>query len=146
LTGPKNAGFKYNWQPDNTLNDAKTYKPTARPFATQTYTLNLTTDKGCISKDTIKVFVDNKIWIPNIFTPNGDNQNDVWELPGVETYPDVEVSIYNHWGEIVFYSMGYSVPFDGKYKGELLPLDSYAYKIVVPSKGYLFQGSLLIGR
>jgi gliding motility-associated-like protein len=146
LSSPKNTGFKYNWQPDNTLTDAKTYKPIARPLTTQTYTLNLTTDKGCISKDTIKIFVNNKIWIPNIFTPNGDNQNDVWELPGTETYADVEVSIYNRWGEVVFYSKGYNIPFDGKYKGELLPIGSYAYKINVPSKEYLYEGSVLIER
>lgn len=128
------------------LSDGQIASPIARPSETVTYTLVLTNDKGCVSQDTVRINVTQKIWIPNAFTPNGDSQNDTWVLPGTESYQDVEVSIYNRWGEMVFYSKGYSIPFDGTYKNEPLPVDTYVYRVVVPSKRFLFNGSLLITR
>lgn len=109
LSGPNKTGFLYRWKPENSLINYTNFQTIAKPSLSQTYTLTLTNDKGCKSEDTIRVNVNNRIWIPNIFTPNGDNQNDVWILANVETYPDIdiEVTVYNHWGEVVFYSKGY---------------------------------------
>ncbi|WP_221409502.1 tandem-95 repeat protein [Marinoscillum furvescens] len=35
------------------------------------------------------------------FSPNGDGINDLWELAGIEDYPNNKVQIYNRWGTLV---------------------------------------------
>lgn len=147
LSGPESTGFHYSWQPSNTVVDASSYTTLARPLNTETYTLFLTDQNGCISHDTIQVHVNDKLWIPTIFTPNGDGINDVWRLEGSESYSDISVTVYNRWGEIVYLSSGYPSPFDGKsINGTDLPMDTYIYKISVPSKGFSYSGTVLITR
>jgi len=73
--------------------------------------------------------------IPNAFTPNNDEANEVWILDDDENgvndmylYPDAELRIYNRWGEQVYYSDNVAdEPWDGTYRGRDLPVDSYHY-------------------
>jgi gliding motility-associated-like protein len=48
-------------------------------------------------------------FVPNIFTPNGDNSNDLLEIPCLDSglYPNNEIVIYNQWGDKVFEAQGY---------------------------------------
>ena len=43
---------------------------------------------------------DHKIRLPNVFTPNADNANDVWFISG-SCIQDIECVIVNRWGEIM---------------------------------------------
>lgn len=68
--------------------------------------------------------------IPNAISPNGDGKNDVWKLEFLSLlYPNAEVDIFNRWGENVYSSKGYQTPWDGTYKGQLLPVGTYYYVI-----------------
>ena len=71
--------------------------------------------------------------IPTAFTPNNDNQNDRWEIVGLDSkYPTNSVRVFNRWGELLFESVEgkYSNnEWDGTYKGEALPVGSYYYII-----------------
>ena len=68
--------------------------------------------------------------IPNAFSPNGDGINDVWNIIGKEAYPEIEVTVYNRWGQAIWKSFrGYPVPWDGRSKGKAMPVDSYHYFI-----------------
>lgn len=87
---------------------------------------------------------DADIHIPTAFTPNGDHQNDRWEIGKLWLYPEAEVEIFNRLGERVFYSQAYYDAWDGTYRGNLLPADSYFYIIRIPSINQVFSGSLLI--
>jgi gliding motility-associated-like protein len=71
-----------------------------------------------------------KIWIPDVFTPNGDGFNDTWELTNITAYPNAEVRVFNRWGEIAYYSYGSYGGFDGTYNGNVLPMGSYTYHII----------------
>lgn len=53
--------------------------------------------------------------IPNVFTPNGDGDNDVYSLAGQEDpcYDVMEVKIYNRWGQLVFSSDDPNFEWDG---------------------------------
>ncbi|HPT12227.1 MAG TPA: gliding motility-associated C-terminal domain-containing protein, partial [Bacteroidales bacterium] len=47
-----------------------------------------------------------------------------------ELYPDIEVLVYTRWGKLVYSSRNpNSDPWDGTFKGKLLPNDSYHYII-----------------
>ncbi|MBR9859460.1 PKD domain-containing protein [bacterium] len=72
------------------------------------------------------------IWIPNAFSPNGDNINDKFVTPGLYIV-DYHCMIYNRWGELVFESFDYYHRWDGTYKGEPCQMD--AYMVIVESTG-----------
>jgi gliding motility-associated-like protein len=72
--------------------------------------------------------------IPNTFTPNGDGVNDTWNLLFLQGYPKATVNILNRWGDKMYSSIGYAVPWDGKYKGALLPGGTYYY-VINPKDG-----------
>ena len=110
-----------------------------------TYYFRVMNSAGCEARDTIKVLVFKRIWAPDAFTPNHDGQNDVWELKGVEGFTLAEITIFNRWGEVVYWSNdGYKNPFDGTLKGEPLPSGNYVY-VLKPAPGYqTLQGRLVL--
>ena len=59
-------------------------------------------------------------YIPNTFTPNGDGVNDVFQpsLSCYETLKSYRLSIYDRWGNLIFWSLDYAIGWDGTtYKG-----------------------------
>ena len=53
-------------------------------------------------------------FIPNVFTPNGDGNNDVFEIKGLDHYDRVEVLIFNRWGNEVYRDNHYQNSWDGQ--------------------------------
>jgi gliding motility-associated-like protein len=88
-------------------------------------------ENGCLASDTVILSIDNMCFeIPNVFTPNGDGKNDVWNISGLELYPEIIVKIFNRWGDLVFASdAGYTEPWDGTYNGTVSPSATYYYLI-----------------
>ena len=85
--------------------------------------------------------------IPNAISPNDDAKNDVWKLEFIDLlFPNATVEIYNQWGQQLFYSTGYSTPWDGKYEGELVPDGNYFYIINLNAGLEVdqFKGALLV--
>ncbi|KAF2336918.1 PKD domain-containing protein [Flavobacterium daemonense] len=68
-----------------------------------------------------------KIW--NEFSPNDDGQNDTFYIDCITQYPNNELSIFNRWGNIVYFKKGYDNTWDGKEKGsaKTLPEGTYFY-------------------
>lgn len=73
------------------------------------------------------------IWVPNAFTPNGDNKNDVFLVQGsnIQSY---EIMIYNRLGNIVYHSKNILSAWDGKLKDTEQKDDVYTY--VISYRGY----------
>lgn len=109
---------------------------------------------NCSDGDSIMVLVQTSnecFFVPGLVTPNGDNLNDTWLVTGIEGYPDAEVSIYNRWGNLVFFAAPYKNNWSGQVnKGVnmgdgsgLLPTGTYFYVIELndgesePVKGYI---------
>lgn len=84
--------------------------------------------------------------IPSGFTPNGDNQNDKWEIKGIENYPNARVQIFTRAGTRIFESVGYKTAFDGTYKNTPLGVGVYYYTINFGSDCKQISGSLMLIR
>jgi gliding motility-associated-like protein len=60
-------------------------------------------------------------------------------------YPDAEVSVFNQWGQELYYSVGYPYPWGGYYRGELVPDGTYFYVIKLnDSDNAVYKGSILV--
>jgi gliding motility-associated-like protein len=121
------------WEPPDGLSCTDCLDAVASPDETTLYFLNYTTDRGCEARDSVLVRV--LFEIPNTITPDGDGVNDVWNIPGIGRYPDVNVTIYNRWGTEVFASTGYTEPWNGERNVEQLPEGSYFYIIDFKAPG-----------
>jgi gliding motility-associated-like protein len=136
LTPAMNSGFSinYSWAPPTGLNNPAIPDPLASPVDDITYTLTVTSDKGCTTTDQVFVKVLKKPEIPNIFSPNGDGIHDKWVISSLETYPGATVEIFNRYGQRIYYTVGYTIPWDGTVKGKPVPVGTYYY-IVDPKNG-----------
>ncbi|MFD0748517.1 PKD domain-containing protein [Mucilaginibacter calamicampi] len=126
--------LKYSWLPAATLDQADIEKPYANPVESTTYTLTVTSDKGCPAVKNIYVKVLKAPLIPNAFTPNSDGINDLWDIKYLNMYPNVTVEIFSRNGEKVYFSKGYASPWDGTSRGAMLPVGTYYY-IINPGSG-----------
>jgi gliding motility-associated-like protein len=118
----------YSWNPTNSLNNPTSATPLASPAVTTTYTLTGTRD-GCTSSDNVTVFIQAPIEAPNAFTPNGDGYNDLWEIAGINRFPNAIVEIYSRWGQRIFSSVGYISPWNGTHDGSYIPEGTYYWVI-----------------
>ncbi len=134
------------WEPSYLFSDANSL--TTIVFPEQTITLSLTaTENGCTLIDYITISVTTTIEVPNTFSPNGDNINEVWLIEGIELYPDNAVKIYDRWGQEVFQTTGYSKAktWDGTIRGKELAEGVFFYVIEL-GDGQVLNGSLTVIR
>ena len=124
----------YKWAPAVFLTQANTLNPVANPTSDITYTLTATSNAGCTATTTIFIKVLKEPTVPNAFTPNGDGINDTWNIKYLDQYPNATVEVFNRYGEKVYFSNRYPVPWDGTYKGANLPAGTYYY-IINPNSG-----------
>lgn len=68
------------------------------------------------------------LYVPNAFSPNGDGQNDILYVLGGKL-EEMELVIYNRWGQIVFQSTDRSQGWDGTFNGKPLNTDVFAYRL-----------------
>jgi gliding motility-associated-like protein len=136
----------YSWSPSAGLDDPRVLNPIASPQDDTEYVLTATSDQGCSVETTFKLIVLKELKLTNTFTPNGDGVNDYWTIANLHTYPGATVQIFNRYGQTVFNSQGYPSPWDGKMKGENLPIGTYYY-IINPQNGLkAISGSITIIR
>jgi gliding motility-associated-like protein len=137
-------GLTYEWTPAKGLDNKNALNPLCSAIEDTPYKITVTTDAGCVATDEIIVKVLKKPLVVNAFTPNGDGVNDTWNIKYLETYPGNTVDIYNRQGEKVYSSIGYATPWDGRYKGAVLPTGTYYY-IINPKNGRkLISGNITI--
>jgi len=107
------------------------------------------TNNGCsqvVISNPVKmvIYPAPNISIPNTFTPNGDGINDVWDIKYLYLYHYASVKIYNRYGSLLFQSKGYDEPWDGKYKGQVVPTGTYYYVINMGIHTPLLSGPLTV--
>ncbi|GAB3275162.1 hypothetical protein GCM10027347_48410 [Larkinella harenae] len=139
---------RFEWTPPTYLDNVQ--QASVRAIGVENdmvYTLVVENAAGCRAEGSVAITVYERIWVPTAFSPNADGQNDVWELKGVEAYPTAEVTVFNRWGEVIYWSAdGYAHPFDGTLKGETVPAGLYTYTIRYEPKKPLIRGTVMLLR
>ena len=128
LTGVSGAGSTYIWAPSGSLSCDTCASTIASPTVTTIYVLTVT-QGGCSSSDTVTVFVDvqcGEIFVPNVFSPNGDTENDILKVYG-NCITNLEFVIYDRWGEKVFETDDPVKGWDGSLRGKKLDTAVFVY-------------------
>lgn len=114
-------GAIYNWTPKVQLSSYNTQY--TEFFATGNdvqYMIDITDKNTCITTDTILMQILKKpgFYLPTAFTPNGDGLNEVARpyLIGMKSLKSF--SVFNRWGNLLFFSTKYGEGWNGKYKGQ----------------------------
>jgi gliding motility-associated-like protein len=136
ITPPNNYPMPvtFAWTPPTYLDDPTRLDPIARPPDDITYLLTVTTNKGCSDTSSMFIKVLKDPPVPNIFSPNGDGVHDTWIIPYLDSYPGCTVEVVNRYGYLIFRSVGYATPWDGKVNGKDVPVGTYYY-VIDPKNG-----------
>ena len=140
--GVPGTEYNYVWSDNSTGTDISNI-PSGR------YSVTVTDLNHCSVKDSamVRYLHDICLLIPDAFSPNRDLINDTWIIGNIEFYPDVEITIYNRWGQMVWESeRGYPSQWDGRSKGIDLPVDAYHFVIDLHNGKKLFVGDVTIVR
>ncbi len=128
------GAFIYYWKPDNgSLNNPNINNPIATPSVTTTYIVYGYDKTGCLDSAKVDITVDfnDADFIPSGFTPNGDGQNDVFRISHLKYGKLVEFSVYNRWGQRVFYTSDINKGWDGHFDGEPQDMGVYSYLVIL---------------
>ncbi len=125
------SGYSYQWFPIQGVSNPNAQTTNATVNFSTEYEV-FVTDGICV--DSAKVRVDvlsflcdrTYVYVPNAFSPNGDNENDVLKVRS-QVATEVLLRIYNRWGELVFETKNQEIGWDGTFRGKLLDPDTYDY-------------------
>ena len=143
LSFPTDSVAWVRWNPKDNLSCDTCLETKVINFSKETeYEITVVDKRGCSTVAGIRLLVgDRGVWVPNVFSPNGDNINDYF-------YPTVTnkaaksiraMKIFDRWGELIFSrdQMEPNVPdlgWDGLYKGDKVIPGVYVFVIEVEWK------------
>lgn len=135
----------YSWSPPEGLSSPEVMTPLAAPDTTTTYQVVARSITGCEAVATVRVDVIIRLLVPSAFSPDADGINDVWELRNADAFPDLTVTVFNRWGEVMFQSKGYNTPWDGSAQSARVVPGVYQYLISV-GNGRVLHGDVTVLR
>jgi gliding motility-associated-like protein len=125
------SAASYNWSPTTGLSNAGIYNPVFNYTTTQQYLMEVTTTDGCSLTDTllVRVFREKQIFVPDLFSPNGDGKNDRLTpiFSGINHLKSFRV--FNRWGQIVFQTSKMGDGWDGMLRGVNQPVETYTWMV-----------------
>ncbi len=132
LTATFPSPVTYEWGPGNTLSNSNSSSAIATPPVTTDYTITITASSGCTQVATVRVLVldprceDPFVFFPTGFSPNDDGENDLLKLES-RFVDRVYWVIFNRWGEKLYEATQLDAAWDGTYKGEPQPAETYGF-------------------
>ncbi|MBC7921132.1 MAG: gliding motility-associated C-terminal domain-containing protein, partial [Ferruginibacter sp.] len=136
--------FTYEWFALNRPN-VKIGEGQILPLGAGTYLVRFTNDPGCQAQDTIQVVdrCEPILWVPQAFSPNGDGTNDTFDGLFPAHLKNLDVRVYNRWGEVVTATKIATPDFnnavviwDGTFKGKPSPVGSYVWTVTYESTDF----------
>lgn len=149
-----NPNYTYLWSPRDFIEQGMEtlYNPKATPPNTTIFTVQVTNEQGCTATASVQVNVivpiceEPYIFIPTVFTPNGDGHNDVFYVRG-HYIDELEIIVFDRWGGEVFRSTNINIGWDGYIKGKLATPDVYGYVARIKCLGgeeTVFKGNVTV--
>jgi gliding motility-associated-like protein/uncharacterized repeat protein (TIGR01451 family) len=126
-------GLTVNWYKNGTIINAYS-KDTLRVNTAAEYTVKFLNSSGCLSLVSNKIVTEigcntTGIYIADVFTPNGDGINDIIKPVCVGIAKFKFFKIYNRWGNILFESTDEGKGWDGRFRSQIQPADSYIWLV-----------------
>jgi len=106
------------------------------------YWIEVTSANGCTASDTIEINgfgCEFYLYVPNVFTPNTDNKNSLFFPQGYNIISG-NMTIWDRWGEQIYYTEDFNKGWDGTYKGKDCLMDAYVY--VIYYSGLAWDGTV----
>lgn len=117
VTLTASGGGNYSWSNGNSGNSI-----VISPSSTSAYCVTVSDTNNCFDSACVIVTVKSEecpeIYLPNAFSPNGDNENDILIAQGTKCVKTFSLAIYNRWGEKVFETTDIAKGWDGTYNGK----------------------------
>ena len=126
------GGVDYEWTPEEYLDNAFIQNPIANLEQTTHFTVQVTNEFGCTDTSGVNIFVKNDVFVPELFTPNNDGNNDYFKVYsfGIK---ELSLVIYNDLGIVVFESNNldeiFNTGWNGEYNGFQVKEGKYFWKI-----------------
>jgi gliding motility-associated-like protein len=128
------GGIGYVWSPTQFVDNPASWSVTATPPATTVFQVTGFVE-NCQYSDDVLIVVGTEIDVPDAFSPNDDEINDLWKITGLSSYSRSRLTIYDRWGQQVFRSIAYPLPWNGESNGTQVPVGTYYYVIELNEPG-----------
>ena len=93
-----------------------------------------------------EINIQQQVYVPNAFTPNGDGLNDMFGPISQFDLSEYSIFIYNRWGELIFSADNPDVRWDGTFQGVDQEMDSYIYFIRADELPNTIKGTVTLMR
>jgi gliding motility-associated-like protein len=128
LTADPSGPGTFLWSPPDEVSCPSCQSTTVNPYQNAIYSVFFTDQNGCTAQSQVHIFFDPFFYVPNTFTPDGDMFNQYFRVIG-GNYLEVEVSIYNRWGELIYEFTDLKDYWDGTYNFRPCQDGTYTWKI-----------------
>jgi gliding motility-associated-like protein len=143
------GAVNYWWTDSSTLNVGNGDTVIGRPLETRMYYVSGTDSNGCDDMDSVLVTVVDPplVKVPNLITPNGDNENDFWDLTELADLFLFDIRISDRQGKLVFNTGNYQNDWKAiDNQGTDLPPGIYFYYMKNRFNGEEFRGYIQVIR
>ncbi len=127
------SGRGFRWTPsDGSIACEFCSRTTVSPLENTQYFVTNINENGCERTDSVNVVVIKNYYrgVPDAFTPNGDEENDILFVLG-NGIAGMEFYVYDRQGTIVFESRSQEIGWDGTFQGEVMEAGVYAYFVKI---------------
>jgi large repetitive protein len=120
------APYFYMWNQDSTL-----FTSNPKELAAGQYSLLVVDNNNCTAIDTaiVKPAPCCEVFVPNAFSPNGDNNNEIFIPRSNATFKTYSFKVFDRWGNQVYYSDNINKGWNGTYKNTKCDLATYYYVV-----------------
>lgn len=147
----------YQWEGEFIEQCADCPDPTVRPFYSSTYKITVVDEDGCEAIDYVDVLVSKprNVYIPNVFSPNNDGNNDAFFINASGEVAHIRsFQIFSRWGELImelreFQPNDPQFGWDGRHHGQLVNPGVYVYTAEVEfidGVNLIFKGDVTLVR
>lgn len=157
MISPSTAGLTYLWTSStDPVSCANCAEPFVEPHFDTQYYLTATDEAGCSVVDSvfIEVIKNQRIYLPNAFSPNGDGINDYFYLQSKRNELVLNFKVFDRWGNLVFentnfYTNESTQGWNGRFRGKAMNNGVFYYLASVQfldGKVEVFKGEVEVVR